>query len=290
MSFLFDYQINYYSDSDDITQLPFSIFALTQQGLEHQRLNIGNQDSGSLYLGKRVLIGAVADGCTGGKNINRLSNNQVGASISSYLTVRLLRKLVVKKKIGLKDLLPEFEQELLFHYKRLLNTLNPWKFEKSIVIKNMFLSTIIFFIITENEYLVANCGDGDVIINGSTRKLDDQNSIYFAKNLTEIKRNQNGNYFINPIYSFKTIAIGNSSELNSLFIATDGFLDDDIEQHPAFSKFFLEGTSEENFSGFRMDRAEFRTDFLTPIMEMKDGLIYPHDDATFISLNRVHKS
>jgi len=287
MSFLFDYQINYYSDSKNRTQLPFSAFALTQQGLEHQKINIGNQDSGSLYLGKRVMIGALADGCTSGKNLNGKSHNQVGAYIGSYLTVRLIRKLVIKKRVSLELLIPAFEQELIYNYKKLLNTLNPWKFERNEVIENLFLSTLIFFMITDKKYLIANCGDGDIIINGKAQDLDKNSGNYFASNLIDIHRLENGKYPIKPNLNFQIVSQGKIDALDSLFIATDGFLDPDIKQHDMFKTFFLNGIGENDSNGFLDRRSKFRKDFLTSIIEMKNGRIWPHDDATFISIKRV---
>jgi len=287
MSFLFDYQINYYSDSKNVTQLPFSVFALTQQGLEHKSINIGNQDSGSLYLGKKTIIGAVADGCTGGKNLNGKSANQVGAHIGSYLAVRIARKLLLKRHLPLNELLPSFEQELILNYKRLLNTINPWEFEKDSVIQNLFLTTIIFFVITEEMYLIANCGDGDVIINSIHKDLNDDSGKYFASNLRGIHKLENGKYMINPDKKFNIIEQGVTSSLDNIFIATDGFLDNDIREHIIFEKFFLNGIYENSYSGFKDRKTEFRREFLSPILEMKDSRIWPHDDATFISLKRV---
>lgn len=287
MNLLFDYHINYYSDSKNRTNLPFSVFALTQQGLEHQQLNIGNQDSGNIFLSKKILIGSVTDGCTSGNNLNGKSYNQTGASIGGYLTVRLLRKLVIIKRISLSDILPVFEQELIFNLKKILNVLNPWKFERDKLIRNVFFSTILFFIITEDEYLIANCGDGDIVINGNHKNLNSDSGKYFAKNLIGIQRLKDGTYTIKPSLHFYGVAQGKTSEMDSLFLSTDGFLDGDIMQHHAFQRFFLNVTSKNYGNGFQDRRLEFRRDFLIPIQKMKNGRIWPQDDATFISIQRV---
>jgi hypothetical protein len=290
MAVLFDYQINYYSDSKNETIIPFTVFALTQQGLEHQHLNIGNQDSGSLYVGRKYIIGAVADGCTGGVNINKKSVNQVGAFISSYLAIRICRKLLVKRRMKLDEyFLTVFEQEFLLNYKRLLNSLNPWQIEKELVIRNFLLSTLTFFVVTDDDYLVAHCGDGDVIINNIPKSLNGQGGNYFALNLWDTKRNESGNYSINPKYCFHLIEKNKTTALKNIFISTDGFLDAEITETPLFNKFFFNEFTQNNSNCFKDRRTEFRRDFLTPLLQLKRNEIWPHDDATFISLTRYNK-
>ena len=96
MTLLFEYQINFLSDSRNATKLPFSAFGMTQQGLQHANYSIGNQDAGCIYVGKNLIIGAVSDGCTSGTNLNGLSYNQVGAHLLSHLAVRAARSLILK--------------------------------------------------------------------------------------------------------------------------------------------------------------------------------------------------
>lgn len=287
MGFLFDYQINYYSDSSNKTVLPFSVFALTQQGLDHQHWNIGNQDSGSLYVGKRIIIGALADGCSGGENINGKSVNQVGAYISSYLAIRITRKLLVKKHMKLnEDFLPVFEEELLLNYRRLMNSINPWQFEKEFVIRNFLLSTLIFFVVTEDEYLIANCGDGDAIVNYVHEDLNEHSGKYFATNLRNTRRIEDGKYSINPNGGFNLIDRGDVKSLNNIFIATDGFIESDIKEHPVFNNFFFKEFRQSRSICFQDKRTEFRKEFLAPVLQMKGSRTWPDDDATFISLKR----
>src|SRR5436189_4637882 len=105
MTILFDYHINFLSDTENGTKLPFSVFGLTQQGLSHESHSIGNQDAACVYVGKNLLVGAVADGCTSGKNLDGMSSNQVGAHIISYLAVRTARKLIFKKHTPVDEIL-----------------------------------------------------------------------------------------------------------------------------------------------------------------------------------------
>ena len=290
MEHLFEYQINYYSDSKNNTILPYSLFGLTQQGQAHQSMSIGNQDAGSIYIGKKIIIGVVADGCTSGFNLNGKSSNQVGAQLGSYLTVRILRKLILKKHTPLsKELLLSFEQELLINYKKLLNTLNPWQNEKDFVVKNLFLTTLTFFIVTDKEYLIANCGDSDIIINGLYKNLTSDGGKYFASNLKYSQRLENGKLSLEPNLRFNQIDQGYTSDLNNIFISTDGFLDSDIISCSAFQDFFINDSINENTLGFIDRKTEFRREFLGQVQEMKDGRIWPYDDATFISLRRIFK-
>ncbi|MBL8080453.1 MAG: protein phosphatase 2C domain-containing protein [Anaerolineales bacterium] len=289
MSLLFDYHVNYHSDSRNGTDLPFSIFSMTQQGLEHKKSSIGNQDSATLYLGRNILIGCVADGCTGGNSLDRKSFNQVGAVVGGYLTVRLLRKLVLKNHVAVSELLPVFEKELMFHLRKLQRAVNPWRFERDEVLRNLFLSTLIFFVITKDEYMIANCGDGDVVVNGIHSNLGKEGGSYFASNLIGI---QNMKRVASPEefnIRFHCISQGRSEDVRSMFIATDGFLDGDILQQNEFQRFFLSTDISGNRNGFQDRRSEFRKDFLPPTLAVKNGRLWPQDDATFISIRRVSK-
>lgn len=287
MSFLFEYQVNYHSDSNNVTKLPFAVFSLTQEGLEHQRLSIGNQDAGCLYLGKKLLIGAVADGCTSGSNLNRMSHNQVGAYLGSYLAVRLIRNLITQNRIALDDLIPVFDEHFTQSYRKLIRTLNPWQFEHDQVLRNLLFTTVIFFLITEDKYLIAHCGDGDIIVNSRAYNLHKDSGNYFASKLISLRRrNQQSFVPTKEDPKFKIIEVGKTTDLNNLFIATDGFLDSDIKENPAFNNFFL-NTIKNATGGFIDRKIEFRKDFLEPIKEIKNGRIWPSDDATFISISRI---
>jgi hypothetical protein len=148
MSFLFNYQINYQSDCQNMTKLPFQLFGMSQQGSSHQRISLGNQDSGSVFVGKNLIIGVVADGCSRGKNIDGFSSNQVGAHIACNLTVKIVRRLIQRKKLNLEDFKKEYEESLYRQYKRLFNSFSPWKNERSLILSNLFSSTFVAFVIT----------------------------------------------------------------------------------------------------------------------------------------------
>jgi serine/threonine protein phosphatase PrpC len=290
MCFLFEYQINYHSDSNNLTKLPFAVFSLTQEGLEHKRASIGNQDAGCLYVGNKLIIGVVADGCTSGSNLNGMSHNQVGAYLGSYLAVRILRKLTTKNHSDIAELMPEFEAQLFRGYRKVLRTLNPWKFEYDQVLRNLLFSTLIIVLITENQYLIAHCGDGDIIVNGRAHDLQKDSGHYFASNLP-YRRHLNEQSIIstNGTAQFKILEVGKTMDLECLFVATDGFLDSDIRDHPSFKYFFLATTNSVK-RGFIDRKKNFRKEFLEPIIEMKGGRIWPADDATFLSIVRIGES
>lgn len=285
MTILFDYHINFLSDSDNITKLQYSVFSMTQQGLSHQSCSIGNQDAGCIYLGKNLIVGAVADGCTSGKNLDGMSSNQVGAHITSYLSVRAARKLILKNQIDVENLLNPFQQSLIKDLKRTLNSLNPWKYEKEEILKNFFSSTLIIFIITQNKYIVLSCGDGVAFINGEKKELSSSGGKYFANNLFGLKFNPDIGYLINPSFQFNCIQMGATSDLTNLLIATDGFIDNDVEEDISFKQFFFNKKNNLK-AGFVDRKVEFRTNFLESITESKNGRMWPLDDATFISIIR----
>jgi len=288
MSLLFDYHINFLSDTNNKTEVPFSVFAMTQQGLSHQSQSLGNQDAVCVYVGKNVIIGAVADGCTSGNNLNGKSSNQVGAHLMSYLSVRVARKLILKNHLSLEEIVIPFQQSLISHLKKTLNALSPWKNERTEIIRNFFASTLIILVVTKEQYIIFYCGDGDVFINAEKKHLHNQSGKYFANNLVDLKFNHQSGYFINPEFQFNCLQKGNSLELNNLIVATDGFIDSDVTETPEFNRFFFQQNGTKSNNGFIDKRTDFRRNLLESISAAKNGKIWPADDATFISLKRTY--
>ncbi len=287
MAFLFDYHINYFSDSENKTNIPFSVFGMSQQGLSHVGSSIGNQDAGNIYVGRNIIIGAVADGCSSGNNLNGKSSNQVGANITSYLTVRLVRKLLLKNHHPFSSIINELEKSLVHHYKKVLNAINPWKFEKNRVITNFLASTFILFIVTQDEYIVLSCGDGDVFINGDYKNLAQAGGEYFSNNLIHENVVVFGSQSSPLNIEIHCIEHGQTKDLQSIFISTDGFLDRDIKESLDFSEFFFQVDQNILKAGVNDLKADFRKNLLDKILEEKDGRLWPLDDATFISLKRI---
>jgi hypothetical protein len=280
--FLFDYQVYCNSDSNFETDVPFSVFALSQQGSDHQARSLGNQDACSVYIGKSAIVGAVADGCSTGQNLNGLSYNQVGAHLGSYLATRIVRKLVLKHQLAPQEIKPKFEAELLKAYKRMLRVFSPWKSEKTDVLLNFFSSTIIFFVLTKDSYAVYRVGDGDVYLNGELKEGD--HTGYFTNALIEPKLLGNNDLHINPQYSLESVGEGEISNLESLFICSDGFSRQMIAGNKRLQRFFFE--SHQSKSGFWDRRSEFRRE-LQEVLKDQSHDNWPTDDATFISVTQV---
>lgn len=286
MTLLFEYQINFLSDSRNATKLPFSAFGMTQQGLQHANYSIGNQDAGCIYVGKNLIIGAVSDGCTSGTNLNGLSYNQVGAHLLSHLAVRAARSLILKKHINTEHILNPFQHSLINDLRRIYGILNPWKFEQEYVLKNFLSSTIIIFIITKEKYTVLSCGDGSVFINTHKKDITAFEGQYFANNLYGLQ-SDNETSAIDLLNSIQCIEDGQTDSLDTLLISTDGFLDTDIEKSSAFKNFFFSRRENIQRSGFVDRKTEFRADFLESIETLKAGKKWPIDDATFILIQRI---
>lgn len=288
MAILFDYHINYLSDSGNETELPFNVFGLTQQGVSHFAGSIGNQDAGSVFVGKRIIIGVVADGCTSGTNVDGKSSNQVGANITSYLVCRIIRKLLIKKGCGLDNLSDNIESELHNHYRRILNAINPWQFERNKLINNLFTSTFIAFVVYKDKYAVYNCGDGNLFINGNEISLKYESGRYFSNNLINFPKliDETDDISKNAYVKVNCIASNGTNQLNTLLICTDGFVDIDVLRNKSFSDFFFTDENKTiNKKGFIDNKTKFRH-VASSILEEKDGRNWPFDDATFISLKR----
>ena len=155
--------------------------------------------------------------------------------------------------------------------------------------KNFFSATIILFIVTQNDYILLSCGDGDAFINGVKKELTSSGGKYFANNLYDLKFDSGNGYLINPNFQIKCLHSGTTNSLNNILISTDGFIDNDIEEDVAFNNFFFNEASMEEKRGFVDRKKEFRTNVLESISETKNGRLYPLDDATFISLQRINQ-
>lgn len=286
MAILFDYHINYFSDCDNSSSLPFSVFGMSQEGFSHIGASIGNQDAGCVYIGRNIIIGSIADGCTSGNNLNGRSFNQVGAHLASYLTCRLIRKLVLKNHFPLNNIKEHLERDLLNHYKRIINTLNPWQFERAIVINNFMTSTFLTFVLTKDEYLILGCGDGTVYLNAKPISQVSEEGKYFSNNLFQSKVTMNEISTDSLRVPINVIAHGETDNLTSLLISTDGFIDKEVEEINEFNSFFFKDTYTKMKNGFNDLKLRFRNEVLDKIVAVKDGRIWPYDDATFISLKR----
>jgi hypothetical protein len=286
MAILFDYHINYSSDCDNLSSLPFSVFGMSQEGFSHISASIGNQDAGCVYIGRNIIIGSIADGCTSGNNLNGKSFNQVGAHLTSYLICRLIRKLVLKNHFPLKNIKEPLERDLLNHFKRISNTLNPWQFERAVVINNFLASTFLTFVLTKDEYLILGCGDGAVYLNAKPISQVREGGAYFSNNLIQSKVTVNEISNDGLRVPINIIAHGRAEDLASILISTDGFIDNDVEEINQFNTFFFENMDTKLKNGFNDLKLQFRNDVVDKIIAAKDGRIWPYDDATFISLKR----
>lgn len=279
----FEYNVDFLTDSDNSTGLSFSVFGMSQEGLMHKESSIGNQDSASIYIGKRLLVGTIADGCTSGTNLNGHSFNQVGAYFLSFLGVRIARRIVLKNKVSLAGFPLEFERLINYRLARTINAVHPWKFERKQFLNNLMSSTLTVFVITEKYYVILNCGDGDVFINGNRMTVTSSSGKYLSNNFVEFNSGDE-----EALVSMKIVGSGNTKNLDSLLIATDGLLDTDVLETPEFGSFFFDSKIVGLKNGFQDRRREFQKRVVKEVLKKKEGRDWPTDDATFISVIRTN--
>jgi hypothetical protein len=116
--------------------------------------------------------------------------------------------------------------------------------------------------------------------------MENHSGKYFTNNLYDLNFADKG-YLIKEEYQIHCLEIGNTRELNSVLISTDGFIDDDVMESPSFNQFFFSQKGTMVKRGFLDRRTDFRTTLLEEINSIKNGRIWPSDDATFISLHRT---
>src|SRR5690606_38197792 len=106
-----------------------------------------------------------------------------------------------------------------------------------------------------------------IILNHVDKNIDSDSGNYFAANLKQLRDKQKkGENIISSELSLKVIEQGSLDSLSNLFIATDGFLDDDVRRHPVFEKFFLSENRTLCKKGIIDRRKELRSEFLDKIL------------------------
>jgi serine/threonine protein phosphatase PrpC len=289
------------------TQLPFSVAGLTQQGVVHMDDNINNQDSIGILTEENFIAGIVCDGCTGthAELKRSSSNNEVGAKLIAYLSMKILKKILSENVLSSESVISEFTKRIIDSVNSIVNLFCEDEKEKELFIADFLTTTVIGFFVNQNKYVIFHSGDGIIVLNGDIDFLTDDSGSYFVSSLLESNKNKivkmsvedgetneqeiRGKEKYETGQKFKVFAEGETDKLTSLFLATDGFYDF-IDNYTELFLNFINIPDRLKLEGFNPHFVrEFRKKFvwnkkIKEHIELKNLF---NDDASFIFLKRM---
>jgi hypothetical protein len=217
-----------------LPSLPIAIGGATQRKTPVGDFGVNSQDSFGIYIGEKMVVGVVCDGCGSGHKStvsqDRFSSNEVGARLMVQAiinsSVRMLNGtggLLATKPSLDKAFLQRLSKTLL---KTLTTTVKAYcgtdeEMSERFILDNM-MSTILGVIVMQDRFLVFGCGDGYVGVNDEIVSLKNQEGKYLANNLLPAlcpKKYANGCF---PS-SLDSLATSTFDEFQGVLLATDGF-------------------------------------------------------------------
>ncbi len=275
--------------SNCTNKLPFVVGGATQQGTTHIFDNSNNQDAVSLFLSDNLIIGIVCDGCTSTHDEirNSYSNNEIGSKLISFNLSNIIQNYLSENKIYDNGFLENIETSLLQRLATIidLQLANDEK-AKEIFIYDYLMTTILCFIITEKDFIVFSCGDGIIGINDNIQSLM-ENGTYLSSLLLP-KCCPSAYVNSEPPSGFVINYKGNTSELQYILLATDGFTEL-IDKFQTKLKNFIFNSTIKAKDGYDFILPEFRKNILKDedISKYSTLTNWPKDDASFLLLRRV---
>ncbi|OQW91785.1 MAG: hypothetical protein BWK78_03565 [Thiotrichaceae bacterium IS1] len=205
------------------SRLPFTIGGATQQGPDHIPDNLNNQDALGILVEENFMMGVISDGCTDSASIpKRRTNNEVGAKLINYLVVQTTKKLLKNyPDLDGHRFVEELSREVT---KALMAFVHLFSEEeestKELFIADFLMTTLLGMVVCQDRYIVFGRGDGVVGINGEINLLEKYAGSYLGEDLVKSPELSlaGGQHS-----SIKLLAEGLTTDLNSLFLATDGF-------------------------------------------------------------------
>lgn len=270
--------------------IPFAIGGATQQGTEHALDNLNNQDAISISIAEDFLIVTVCDGCSSTHDTLRdsLSNNEVGAKLIAFTTTKTIQTLIGTNDItDSNHFVQTLSQKLTDKLVSIINLLaDTNEKDKEIFIFDFLMTTILGLVVTKDYYLVFGCGNGIIGVNNEIRVLEDTGSYFAASILPKCCPSRYSK--ITESNNLSVLAYGSSSDLTSIFLATDGF-NDIVQNFCQELTDFIKQVTPKSKCGFDFLLPAFRKYILgnNRVDEYSITSKWPKDDASFVLLRRM---
>ena len=267
------------------TKLPFSIGSVSRQGFEHIRCGISNQDAITIKINDDFMIAVLCDGCTSHDEslITDYSSNEVGSRLLAEFVANFCYQDSAPRKNRMKinPFLNRLNTEVHQRLKRLMKVLLVKGEHQLPFLFSMMTSTIIVTVIRKKEFFVFHCGDGFVGVNNEIYDLNSTSGSYLT-NAFDPRFNSN-----NPLL-LKLITSGNTSELNHIYMATDGFEKSQILE----SSFFKKVLHKQNHphTGYIDLLGEIHLEIIEPYYQKNKPIRqWPIDDASLVMIRKTIK-
>jgi hypothetical protein len=266
------------------TKLPFNIGGVSRQGFEHIRCGISNQDAINFRIDDDFMIAVLCDGCTSHDEsmITDYSSNEVGSRLLAEMIANFCYQDIKprKNRIKIEPFLRRLNTEIHQRLKRLMKSLLVKGENQLPFLFNMMTSTVIVTVMRKKDYFVFHCGDGFVGINDIIHNLNSDSGAYLTNAFdSNFKPNT-------PL--LKLIDSGDTSDLNQLYMASDGFEHSQILESPFFKNVLKKRDYPQ--TGYIDLLAELHLEIIEPYYESNQNLRrWPIDDASLIMLRKTLK-
>ena len=263
--------------------LPFVVGSATQHNPAATRESQNSQDSACILISRTHIVGVVTDGCSGTHadlEMTSRSSNEVGAKLLAYLVAHSAMRLALTRhrKLG-TGYLEKLSARVMKALRGVLRVAcRDDKDEEERFILDFLMATVLGFVVTKRRYIVFHSGDGLIGIDGTMFDLHEHAGEYFANDM--VVRASKSSLGMN---SFKQVSSGETHDLRSIFLATDG-LSRIATQYPEHLADFTvaEPNSNQTNNGVDFLLQEFRQKIgWNPVVD-----VALEDDATFVLLRR----
>lgn len=216
--------------------LPFQCAAGSIPGTDHtkpgQPLSKNNQDACIVgNNGSDLIVGVVCDGCSGGPGSK--THSEIGATIGSRLVVQAVARyghqLVDSQGQPVTQAWHRIEKDVLSHLHVLASAMSdrdnrPGVGSYSMTITEMFLFTVVGFVITPKYTTVFHVGDGTIVVNGHNMSpVHAYAPPYLVYQLTGSRLHDDASELLHF-----TTQVFKTDDIDSILVGSDG-LDDLVE-------------------------------------------------------------
>jgi protein phosphatase 2C-like protein len=284
----FQTRITHFCPPIDACRLPFAIGSATQHRPSAVVDCHNSQDAASVIISKDHMVAVITDGCSSTHPLlepSCHSSNEVGAKVMAQLISNSVLRIVMKHpRLSEEALLKKLNHQVATALKSLLRTFcgnDPVR--RELFIFDFLMTTVIGLVVSDARYLVFHSGDGVVAVNGEINNLDSDAGEYFANDLVVRSDAGNGAPFVSR-GSLKSCSVGRTSDLKSIFLATDGLSRLATNHTDVLREFALAVPSQgQAENGFDFLLQEFRQ----RVAWNPDVRLILDDDATFVLLRRI---
>jgi serine/threonine protein phosphatase PrpC len=147
---------------------------------------------------------------------------------------------------------------------------------------DFLMTTILALVVTKERFMIFHCGDGVIGLNGTLHHLESFSGTYLINELLAPARNVSVKDEAGST-GLKLFASGPTTDLQSIFLATDG-LSRMVEEYPSQVTSFIQATPPQAqlANGFDFLLQEFRE----KLAWNPETVLKLDDDATFALLRR----